>query len=70
VEDKLATARWPNELREGINDLEALRAEVQAVSRKLPPQQQQDVYHWRLHVSLILTEALDRLGRMEAAAAR
>jgi len=45
VEDELATARWPNELREGINELEALRGEVQAVSGKLPLQQQQDVYH-------------------------
>ena len=70
VEDKLASARWPNELREAINDLEALRGEVQAVSRKLPPQQQQDVYHWRLHVQLILNEALERLGRMEAAPER
>ena len=70
VEDKLATARWPNELRDGINELEALRGEVQAVSGKLPLQQQQDVYHWRLHVSLILTEAVERLGRLEAAAAR
>ena len=70
VEGKLATAQAPNELREGINELEALRGEVQAVSSKLPPQQQQDVYHWRLHVSMILNEAVDRLGRMEAAAAR
>ena len=70
VEDRLATARWPNELRDSINELEALRGEVQALSRKLPLQQQQDVYHWRLHVSLILNEAVDRLGRMEAAAAR
>ena len=70
VEDKLATAGGPNELREGINELEALRGEVQAVSAKLPPQQQQDVYHWRLHVSLILSEAVDRLDRMEAATAR
>jgi hypothetical protein len=70
VEDKLATARWPNELRDGINELEALRGEVQAVSGKLPLQQQQDVYHWRLHVSLILNEAVERLNRMEAAAAR
>ena len=67
VEDKLATARWPNELRESINDLEALRAEVQLASRRLPPQQQQDVYHWRLHVSLILNEAVERLARMEPA---
>ena len=70
VEDRLATARWPNELRDSINELEALRGEVQALSRKLPLQQQQDVYHWRLHVSLILNEATERLGRMEAAAAR
>ena len=65
VEDRLATARWPNELRDAINELEALRGEVQAVSRKLPLQQQQDVYHWRLHVSLILNEAVDRLNGME-----
>ena len=66
VEDHLASAHWPNELREGINELEALRGEVQVVARKLPLQQQQDVYHWRLHVSLILNEAVERLGRMEA----
>ena len=70
VEGRLATARWPNELREGINELEALRGEVQKMSRKLPLQQQQDVYHWRLHVQLILNEALERLGRMETAPAR
>jgi uncharacterized protein len=70
VEGRLATARWPNELREGINELEALRGEVQTVSRKLPLQQQQDVYHWRLHVQLLLDEALERLGRMETASAR
>ena len=70
VEGKLATARWPNEIREGINELESLRGEVQAVSRKLPLQQQQDIYHWRLHVQLILNEALERLGRMEAATVR
>jgi hypothetical protein len=66
VEDRLATARWPNELRDAINELEALRGEVQTLSRKLPLQQQQDVYHWRLHVSLILNEATERLGTMEA----
>ena len=70
VEGRLATARWPNELREGINELEALRGEVQAVSRRLPLQQQQDIYHWRLHVQLILNEALERLSRMETASAR
>ncbi len=70
LEDKLATARGPNELRDGINELEALRGEVQAVSGKLPLQQQQDVYHWRLHISLILNEATKRLGGMEAQQSR
>ena len=70
VEGRIATARRPDELREGINELEALRGEVQAVSRRLPLQQQQDIYHWRLHVQLILSEALERLGRMETAPAR
>ena len=70
VEGRLATAQRPDELREGITALEALRGEVQKVSRKLPLQQQQDIYHWRLHVQLILNEALERLGRMETAPAR
>jgi len=70
VEGKIATARQANELREGLNELEALRGEVQVVSSKLPPQQQQDVYHWRLHVQLILNEATERLTRMETTAAR
>jgi TRAP transporter TAXI family solute receptor len=70
VEGRLATAQRPNELREGINELEALRGEVQGLSRKLPLQQQQDIYHWRLHVQLILSEALERLDRMETVPAR
>ena len=70
VEKRLATAHWPNEMRDCINELEALREEVQTFSRKLPLQQQQDVYHWRLHVALILNEATARLGRMEATADR
>ena len=69
VEGKLATARWPNDLRDAINDLETLRSEVLLASRKLPPQQQQDAYHWRLHAQLILNEAGERLTRMESATA-
>src|SRR5262249_20640282 len=65
VEGKLALARRPDELRDGINELEALRSDVQTAARKLPLQQQPDVYHWRLHTQLILTEATERLARME-----
>jgi len=70
IEARVAVARWPNELRAGINELEALRGEVQAVIQKLPLQQQQDIYHWRLHVQLILTEATTRLAQMAEPAAR
>jgi TRAP-type uncharacterized transport system substrate-binding protein len=66
VETTLVTARKPAELRDGITALEALRGEVETVARTLPVPQQRDVYHWRLHVSLILTEATERLARMEA----
>src|SRR4029453_13027115 len=70
VEGRIATARRPDELREGISELEALRGGGQGGSRGLPPPQQQDIYHWRLHVQLILNEALERLGRMETPPAR
>ena len=70
IEARVAVARWPNELRAGINELEALRGEVQAVIQKLPLQQQQDIYHWRLHVQLILTEATTRLAQMAEPVAR
>jgi len=70
VEEKLATAQGPAQLRSAVSELETLRAEVQAASRKLPLQQQQDVYHWRLHAHLLLGEATERLARMEAEAAR
>jgi len=70
IEARVAVARWPNELRAGINELEALRGEVQAVIQKLPLQQQQDIYHWRLHLQLILTEATTRLAQMAEPVAR
>src|SRR5215470_2297621 len=70
IEARIAVARGPNELRTGINELETLRGEVQAVIQKLPLQQQQDIYHWRLHLQLILTEATNRLSQMEEAVTR
>ena len=66
AETSLVTAARPNELRDAISALEALRGEVQARARKLPLPQQRDIYHWRLHVALILNEATHRLGHIEA----
>jgi TRAP-type uncharacterized transport system substrate-binding protein len=70
IEEKLASAQGASELRSAVSELEVLRAEVQTASRKLPLQQQQDVYHWRLHAHLLLGEATERLARMDAEAAR
>src|SRR5262245_30554983 len=70
IEARVAAARSPSELRTGIKDLEALRGEVRAVIQKLPLPQQPDIYHWRLHLQLILTEATTRLAQMEEPVAR
>jgi TRAP transporter TAXI family solute receptor len=66
VESDIAQTDDPVQLRERLKVLESLRTEMEALSRKVPARLQRDVYHWRLHVSLVHTEALDRLRRMEA----
>jgi hypothetical protein len=38
---------------------------MEALSRKVPAHLQRDVYHWRLHVAIVRTEAQERLARME-----
>lgn len=65
VESGIALADTPQDLRERLKVLENLRTDMEALSRKVPAQFQRDVYHWRLHVSLVHSEALSRLQRME-----
>lgn len=65
VEGAIATASQPQELKQRLQTLENLRVEMEGLSRKVPAHLQRDVYHWRLHVSLVRMEALDRLARME-----
>jgi hypothetical protein len=65
VETGLVQASTPEELRERLHELETLRASMEAISRKVSGHYQRDVYHWRVHVSLIRNEALERLQRME-----
>jgi uncharacterized protein len=67
AETSLMTATGPDELRDAISALRTLRGEVQGRARTLPLPQQRDIYHWRLHVALILNEATERLDRLEAA---
>jgi TRAP transporter TAXI family solute receptor len=69
VESDIAQTNDPVRLRERLKVLENLRSEMEALSRKVPARLQRDVYHWRLHVSLVHSEAMDRLQRMEGAQA-
>lgn len=66
AEAVVASAGRPEALREGIARLEALRGQIEGLARRLSLPHQRDVYHCRLHVSLVLTEARDRLRRLEA----
>jgi TRAP transporter TAXI family solute receptor len=70
AEAAVASAARPEALRERIGDLEALRVRIESLAHRLPLQHQRDVYHCRLHVALVLTEARDRLERLERAPAR
>ena len=45
-------------------DISQARTDLEALSRKLPAYLQRDVYHWRLHVAMVRTEALERWQRL------
>lgn len=69
VEIAIDRANNPGELRHCLQKLDRLRNELESLSRKLPGHWQRDVYHWRLHVALVRTEApgaaaLSRIGRI------
>jgi hypothetical protein len=66
AESAIAQTDDPAELRARVQTLEELRRDMEALSRKVPAALQRDLYHWRLHVSLVRAEALDRLQRLEA----
>jgi TRAP transporter TAXI family solute receptor len=68
VETGLVQATTPEELRERLRDVDALRKDMERISRKVPGLYQREVYHWRLHIALVRNEALERLERMEGQA--
>jgi TRAP transporter TAXI family solute receptor len=68
VETGLVQATTADELRARIHEVETLRKDMEKISRKVPGLYQREVYHWRLHISLVRNEALERLERMEHAA--
>lgn len=61
IETRIEHATARDELREAIAGLESLRDDMERLSRKIPARYQQDVYHWRLHVSMVQDEARQRL---------
>jgi hypothetical protein len=65
VESGITHTDNPKELRERLGALEHLRTDMETLSRKVPARLHRDGYHWRLRVSLVRAEALDRLRRME-----
>src|SRR5262249_18940628 len=64
-ESDLAHAKTPAELRQGPQELEKLRTDMEKFSQKVPARLQRDVYHWRVHVGVVRAEALDRLSHMQ-----
>ena len=70
AEAAVAGAAAPEALRREITRLESLRVQIEGLARRLPLQHQRDVYHCRLHVALVLTEARDRLHRLDPAPLR
>lgn len=61
VETGIERAESHGQLRDAIAALESLRNDMERLSRKIPAYYQQDVYHWRLHVSMVQDEARKRL---------
>lgn len=64
AEAQAATANGEAALRDVIARIEALRARIEALAQRLPLKHQRDLYHCRLHVSLVLAEARERLTGM------
>jgi TRAP transporter TAXI family solute receptor len=68
VETNIAHAERPEQLREWLQELDAMRTQMEGLSRKIPARLQRDVYDWRLHVALVRSEVVERLRRLEAPA--
>jgi hypothetical protein len=66
AEHTIAQATTAAELKRRLDLLEEIRRAMESFSRKIPAHLQGEVYQWRLHVSLVRGEALDRLRRMSS----
>ncbi len=64
IENQINACDDPATLQKALDRLDALRTELEALSRKLPAYLQRDIYHWRLHVAMVRTEGQYRLQRL------
>ena len=64
AEERINACDDPASLQDALAQLDSFRTDLEALSRKLPAYLQRDVYHWRLHVAMVRTEALERMQRL------
>jgi TRAP transporter TAXI family solute receptor len=68
AESQINVCDDPEKLGTALEKLDALRSELETLSRRLPAYLQRDIYQWRLHVAMVRTEGQDRLRRLLPAA--
>jgi TRAP transporter TAXI family solute receptor len=66
IEVRLQQAGGASQVRDGLAALDRLRADVDLLGQRIPAGRQRDTYEWRVHASLVRTEALERLARLES----
>jgi hypothetical protein len=69
LETAVNRAGTPREIDELIQEMDSLRGTMETLSRRIPGHLQDKVYHWRLHVSMVRGEAVERKLRMREKAA-
>jgi TRAP transporter TAXI family solute receptor len=70
LEAAVAEAADAQALRDGIRRLDVLHGQVEKLAQRLGLSHQRDVYHCRLHVALVLSEARARLEGLEGGTRR
>ena len=66
IEVHLQQAESVTQVRDGLAALDRLRGEADLLGQQVPAGRQHDAYQWRVHASLVRSEALERLARLES----
>ena len=66
IEDEIENAERPEIVEAQIAELDSLRQNMESLSRKVPTHLQINVYQWRLHVSHVRAEAVERLWHLRS----